>query len=76
MVNIQIGMGNAKVEASGSIEQIITQLMVAVGDIYQAIKQTNGQAEAEKFRVGCMLCMAPDNPMWDPHDGMVVINKK
>lgn len=76
MVNIQIGKGKTTVECSGSIDQIIAQLMVAVGDIYQAIKQTNGQAEADRFRIGCMICMAPDNPMWDSHDGMVVINKK
>lgn len=75
MVNIQIGKGKTTVEVSGDLDQIIAQLMVAVGDIYQAIKQTNGQKEADRFRVGLMVCMNPDGPMWDPHDGMVVIKK-
>lgn len=76
MVKIYAKENDCKCVVTGNVTGIVAELALAIGNIYQSIKTSQGDAAADMFRVGMLVAMDPNCPAWAPTPGLVVINKK
>ena len=76
MVEIKVTPGMCRGRATGDLDTVTAELGMGIGAIYQSIKTAEGEAEAERFRMNLLIVMAPDSPVWEPDDGMIVIASK
>lgn len=76
MVEICVKENDFRAVVAGNITGIVAEISLAIGNIYQSVKSTQGEEAADLFRIGMLVAMHPDSPAWEPHPGMVVINKK
>lgn len=76
MVEIRVKENDCHAVVMGNVTSIIAELALAIGNIYQSIKTTQGEDTANLFRVGMLVAMDPGCPAWAPAQGTVVINRK
>ena len=76
MVNIKMDGKSCLCEIDGSRREVVADLAIAIGNIYNSIKTIGGEEESLRFQLDLIRCLAPDSPTLAPCKGMVTINKK
>ena len=76
MVNIKMDGKYCVCEVAGNGREIGADLAIAIGSIYNSLKETAGETEALLFRQDLFRCFEPDSPTWEPRNWQVTINKK
>ena len=76
MVNIKMDGKSCVCEVAGNRREIVVDLEIAIGSIYNRLKETAGEKEAMLFQLDLFRCLGPSSPTWKPRNGQVTINKK
>lgn len=76
MVNIKMDGKSCLCAIDGTRREVVADLAIAIGSIYNSLKETAGEKEAMLFRLDLIRCLGPDSPTWEPRNGQVTINKK
>ena len=75
MVNIKMDGKSCVCEVAGNRWEIVADIAIAIGNIYNSLKETAGERDAMLFRLDLFRCLGPDSPTWEPRNGQVTINK-
>lgn len=67
MLKIEMDKGRERMEVSGEVKTVVTELAVAVGKMYN-ILLGNSEEAANEFRTAVTIALLPDSPVWRKRD--------
>ncbi len=79
MLEVKIEKDSVKVNASGDIREITSQLMAVITGIHTQLKHANPVLAAAFRAVVTKTVVAPDSPLWNDsehHTGVAIIKDK
>ena len=75
MVNIKMDGKTCLCEVAGNRREIVVDLSIVIGNIYNSLKEASGERDALLFQLELFQILGPDSPTWEPRNGLVTINK-